>query len=849
MDIQLPRDFRASNCVGPYALPASFVQSRSLPIGDPVDFQLTPPSSFRPHTPLSRQFGPCGVRGRGVILSANLSAHSIQETMTQWLNDRFGLFLESLDDFDRSSNHSRQHLFCQGRSARQIWQNQTSSWVSPSFVPPSMVFGQSPPRRAYILVVQRSFPSSKTALSQPLHWESLQGALLPLIMALPADEGHQIAIVSYDQREAQLNLPLTKLSRDNRVILHSAIPRRPTVNRPQSEEACHSCALDLIENLRLEPEVEPHLLWVVRSGQWSLPSADLPPRTAIVALNRHLHRSWATLKAPVYALGPCSEDTECRRELLANLLEALPDRQGQMVERQPQAVGRLSGHLEVDGSLQSLTAVVSTQQERDIAWLRLTSPSGKPHVFPLYSHGMAILTVHAEEMEVGLWQYEAQMYDETASFSFDLLARQKRTDEGNLQGWSTTTLNKAGYPTIQIYGYSNLSPPSLQVEVYRPGHRQRELPPVQVDLLDEGTGYPDVKSGDGIYSAYFVDLSPEEGFYHLSLKAVDDQGRPRRKLIPSFHVSRLDSSFYWRQEEGSRLLVSDVFPPNRITDLGIVPGEPEEDEGLLVTLHWTAPSGDFNVGNTPAYRYEIRCATRPEALFEESYQQRSIPVHTSLVPIPLPPGSEQRCTVGVPWHGQDFYYAVLAIDAAGNRGLISNTVTISISAPSSTPIPKVTSTLLPSIARPRKTIGFSPWVIAGPLLGLISMTLLGVILWAVYRRGGWATKEYVCDDKETNTTGVSTDTDGWSSGREDLSSLASFEGRLPADCMVGIVEDLVAEPRIHIMEDFSVYRDLSTRSSEMPADYLKLDALLSAYLSGRRTEAAAPLSDPVESLV
>ena len=34
--------------------------------------------------------------------------------------------------------------------------------------------------------------------------------------------------------------------------------------------------------------------------------------------------------------------------------------------------------------------------------------------------------------------------------------------------------------------------------------------------------------------------------------------------------------------------------------------------------------------------------------------------------------------MGVPWHNQNFYYGILAYDASGNRGLISNTVFVMV---------------------------------------------------------------------------------------------------------------------------------------------------------------------------
>ena len=44
---------------------------------------------------------------------------------------------------------------------------------------------------------------------------------------------------------------------------------------------------------------------------------------------------------------------------------------------------------------------------------------------------------------------------------------------------------------------------------------------MEVELADEGTGYPDITAGDGIYSAYFTDLGPEPGYYMVTVRASD----------------------------------------------------------------------------------------------------------------------------------------------------------------------------------------------------------------------------------------------------------------------------------------------------------------------------------------
>jgi hypothetical protein len=95
---------------------------------------------------------------------------------------------------------------------------------------------------------------------------------------------------------------------------------------------------------------------------------------------------------------------------------------------------------------------------------------------------------------------------------------------------------------------------------------------------------------------------------------------------------------------------------------------------MFVTLAWTAPGDDLTLGR--AFRYEIRCFTAKEALSQGNFGEQGILVHSSLVPVPEPRSKEQRCTVSVPWPNEVFYYAIVAFDAVGNRGEVSNMVSV-----------------------------------------------------------------------------------------------------------------------------------------------------------------------------
>jgi hypothetical protein len=132
-------------------------------------------------------------------------------------------------------------------------------------------------------------------------------------------------------------------------------------------------------------------------------------------------------------------------------------------------------------------------------------------------------------------------------------------------------------------------------------------------------------------------------------------------------------------------VMSDLFPPARITDLRLGSGGGEVTASssgrsaastatvLETVLLWTAPGGDFNAG-LPAARYEIRCYTGREALSEANFSRSGIPVHEVAVPAPGPAGTQETAIVSLPWPNEVFYYGIVAIDETGNRGPVSNLV-------------------------------------------------------------------------------------------------------------------------------------------------------------------------------
>jgi hypothetical protein len=169
------------------------------------------------------------------------------------------------------------------------------------------------------------------------------------------------------------------------------------------------------------------------------------------------------------------------------------------------------------------------------------------------------------------------------------------------------------------------------------------------------------------------------------------------------------------------------------------------NNSLFVTLAWSAPGNDYQLGK--AFRYEIRCFTARASLQENNFNEQGILVHQSLVPSPEQPGKEQRCTVGVPWPEEIFYYAVVAYDEAGNRGEVSNIISVYVKEPVTTSTEDATTISL-EMSDVSKSLHLKSFLHSESLMyiiaGIISFILIIVviILTVIVRRLG------VCSRKE-----------------------------------------------------------------------------------------------------
>jgi hypothetical protein len=374
------------------------------------------------------------------------------------------------------------------------------------------------------------------------------------------------------------------------------------------------------------------------------------------------------------------------------------------------------GSFSVESSLSlDLWVHVLIEDSTDIHVFEIQSPSGQIFSFPKYDAGLVYFSLRGPR-ETGVWSYRIRLYAGSATRSMLLECwAAGGADQVNLATWSRVAEEgegRAGSPP-PAFLYARLEQAGLpvlsaQVTALVHGPPGSEPPVNVIQLVDDGAGYPDITRGDGIYSAYFTQFSLEAaGLYSLEVEA-DNNGTagvlnvrrsetppadccgsslPTSPVVPleSFRRFSTAPAFYYApsawsvggNRTGGQTQQRDLFPPNRISDFRLAN---YFNNSLFVTLAWTAP-GDNLTGGGPTFRYEIRCFTDRSALSEVNFAEQGILVHASLVPSPGDPGTEQRSTVAVPWAREVFYYAMVAIDVAGNRGEVSNIIAVFVEEP------------------------------------------------------------------------------------------------------------------------------------------------------------------------
>ncbi|XP_054715317.1 calcium-activated chloride channel regulator 2-like [Uloborus diversus] len=204
-------------------------------------------------------------------------------------------------------------------------------------------------------------------------------------------------------------------------------------------------------------------------------------------------------------------------------------------------------------------------------------------------------------------------------------------------------------------------------------------------FIDDGLGNADITKDDGIYSHYFTNFT-SPGFYNVYIKVerinenetAEVRGPDGYCCGTSFRGTLGPKMASFQREAGpvsfhvSSIPVSDVYPPSRVMDLSLI-----NNYDQIYVLNWTAVGDDYDTGVASEYelklfpdRTVIRHRFNGSGL--ELYEER---IETT----PLAQYGRQLIhTFGLPKLKRAglYYFAIRAIDEAGNAGEPSNALPV-----------------------------------------------------------------------------------------------------------------------------------------------------------------------------
>ena len=699
-----------------------------------------------------------------------------------------GAILCPLDDYNRYAL-TKQNLLCSRQSARRSILNQFSSIDGVTFVKPNIRFVMPLDTKRVILVLDQG-PTMGNI------WKSILASTFQFINNLR--EGTELAIVSFNT-EAIVHLEPTRVEGGNREGLHYRIPRRLSREDATAEmKSCLDCGIELAASMATNTtsmlllssyvyfdsknnsklmEFEQSANPIIRR----LVFGSSGEQTWVHPLPDRQHNNIFLINEDLSPLNMTSE-------VNLALASSLNDYPSQKFHHELLPLADTIGSFSVEASLSSdLWLQLLVEDTTDINVFEIKSPSGQIFSFPKFDAGLVYFSLRGPR-ETGVWSYKIKLYSQkSAQVDKKLVLECWATGHAaqvQVQAWSHVPKDVSGQPVTIYTRLSQDQVPVSGAVVTAKVTPAGEAQPVTITLVDTGNGYPDITGGDGIYSGYLTQFSGEPSMYSVniiisnnstatvlnskklenvtfeagsSLVAIEPsvplESFKRFTTAPSFYISQ-GSEFYISSTSVQR---RDVFPPSRITDFRLTN---YFNNSLFVTLEWTAPGDDYTLGT--AFRYEIRCFTAQEALTEENFGQQGILIHSSLVPSPEPSGTAQRCTVGVPWPNEVFYYSIVAFDAAGNRGEVSNSIAVFVEEPITTTnepstikfsnMKDVSSTLpLKSFIESESLM----YIIAG-IISLILIIIVIILTVIIKRLGG-------CSSHKNSAATISTAPDNMSS--------------------------------------------------------------------------------------
>ncbi|KAK3860859.1 hypothetical protein Pcinc_033121 [Petrolisthes cinctipes] len=354
--------------------------------------------------------------------------------------------------------------------------------------------------------------------------------------------------------------------------------------------------------------------------------------------------------------------------------------------------------------------------------IQLTAPSGQKitSVNVQEEDGdVNMIFINLEKAERGLWTYSVENRADSHQGLYVQITAKRNSSSGLVvRLWTSAgsrPINSSDPSSpVVVYvevkaGVAPIMDAKVVAKLQRLGTNNTgsNYEPYNLDLWDNGIGDPDITKGDGIYSRYLPPLAGKPGRYLLSANVDYNSGMAVVAKDPPSRHHRLKSHYYqqghdsWSSEQSccgsslphvhtrraspffrqvtlgvlevmSPLPFMDVTPPSRILDLRV----DVNDTIHQITLRWTAPGDDWDVGK--AYKYEAVVAP----LWKEARAFQGD--RLTGLPQPLSAGTLHTTNLHFPRYEELWYISMRAVDEAGNVGGLGNIAALWVPRPPTT---------------------------------------------------------------------------------------------------------------------------------------------------------------------
>ena len=398
----------------------------------------------------------------------------------------------------------------------------------------------------YILVLERT-----SVMEMNDRWTSIKRSFYRFLSYLPV--GSEVAIITFG-KEAHLNLPLTRVTEENRDGLHGRIPRKVLAD----DLSCVYCALNasfkilledqddldtipgtviIITGEEREPQSFENLIETAKRNKIQIFPVSYPG-TAFSGLSRLASDTGRLYTVPEGK--KFTEPTSYLTEVITDILRISENLDIQKVHDISGLSHSFAGTFFLEESMTSdLSVTLNIDDEEKVEYFEITNPKGEKLLFSQFEDGMVIYDLKKDDIHPGIWTYHGKLYPASRpalkDVSVEVVAKgEPRLNPVTLDAFTNFNLEE-NHPSseVDIYndeviiyarltkGQSPVIGARVTARIFGPGANDT---PVEIPLRDSGSGDTDITGQDGIYSGHFSGFSAVPGYYAVQVHADSNEG-------------------------------------------------------------------------------------------------------------------------------------------------------------------------------------------------------------------------------------------------------------------------------------------------------------------------------------